>query len=144
MGRREERNMVMGGERGRAAELKRWRVTEYVRMVGDWAGVEEAGQTTGEGQSVEGTPGRHRLEGRLLIPNMRFKKKTCYIGLVVVKCRIFHHDLPFNFPQRQISDSDICNSVYCFCSCHLVCMCLIVIALLSSEPVIGQREDETD
>lgn len=39
-------------------------------------GVEEGGQTTGEGQSVEGMVGRYRLEGRLLIPNTRLKKKN--------------------------------------------------------------------
>lgn len=59
--------------------------------------VEEGGQTTGEGQSVA---------GRLLIPNMRLKKKTCCTELVVVKYRIFLHDLPLHFPQRHTGDRE--------------------------------------
>lgn len=56
----------MDGDGGREVERKEGR-----NMVMDVRGerdeeVEEGGQTTGEGQSVE---------GRLLIPNMRLKKK---------------------------------------------------------------------
>lgn len=77
--------------------------------------VDEGGQTTGEGQSVEGTAGRHRLEGRLLISNMRLKKKRCSSELVVVKYRIFLHNLPLYFPERQKRDRERQHAHLSFC-----------------------------
>lgn len=51
-------------------------------------------------RASQGAAGRHRLEGRLLIPNMRLNTQTRFTELVLVDYGIFLHNLLISHKDR--------------------------------------------